>query len=69
MPTQHLFCALDDPVDEVPRSVSLLRSTYPRAIVHTFSAGGHFSAKELGSDRFPVLLEIITEGRATTPQG
>lgn len=57
----HLLYALDDPVDEVRQSVSLLRATYPKAVVHTFSSGGHFSAKELGSDHFPALLEIVTK--------
>ena len=57
----HFVYALDDPVDEVRQSVSLLRATYPKAVVHTFSSGGHFSAKELGSDRFPALLEVVTK--------
>ena len=56
----HVLYALDDRKQEVEDAAFLLKETYPGLHLHVFDSGGHFSARELGGNEFPQLLEIAT---------
>lgn len=55
----HVFYSLDEPVDGVRETVDLVRQTYPHTHYHEFKNYGHFCLDDMGSEKFPELLEVV----------
>jgi predicted alpha/beta hydrolase family esterase len=54
-----LFYSTDEPVSGVKRSVDAIMNTYSNIHYHEFENHGHFCSKEMGTDSFPELLDVI----------
>lgn len=49
----------DDDDNDIHQSVEKIMSAWPSAQLHQFSGKGHFTYGQMGSEKFPELLEII----------
>ena len=58
----HLLYSRDDKVEGVKESVAQLSSVFPNAKTHCFTDRGHFGIEDLGTERFPELLNLIVGG-------
>lgn len=56
----HILISDDDDKD-IHQSVEKIMSVWPSAQLHQFYGKGHFTYGQMGSEKFPELLEIITK--------
>lgn len=54
----HIFVSSDDEKD-ILASVEAIKKVFPQALLHEFSNKGHFTLEDMGSDKFPELLDIV----------
>lgn len=54
----HLFISKDDDED-ILKSVDIIKSKIPEITKHVFTDKGHFCFSDMGTDKFPELLESI----------
>nr|ALS92382.1 alpha/beta hydrolase family [uncultured bacterium] len=57
----HIFASADDPVEGVRESVEKIMETLPKAKIHTLWRMRHFTFEEMGTSRFPSLLETMVK--------
>ena len=55
----HVFYSADEPVEGVRETVDRILETYPAANLHEFNDKGHFCLKEMHTEEFPELLEVV----------
>jgi hypothetical protein len=55
----HVFYSEDEPVDGVKETVDMVMDTYPSARLHKFTDHGHFCLDDMGTEKFPELLNVI----------
>lgn len=55
----HLLHSQDESVKGVKESVDAISAVFPEAEAHTFEDFGHFTYEDMGTEKFPALLEIV----------
>lgn len=55
----HIFVSANDDTEGVQESVERLIKVFPSATVRHFEKLGHFTYEEMGTEKFPELLEVI----------
>ena len=55
----HILFSVDDNVDGVLQSVEIIKKSLSRVKLHKFQNKSHFTFKDLETEKFPELLEIL----------
>lgn len=53
----------DETVGGVRQSVGMICEALPKAQLHTFSSMGHFTLENMGTEKFPELLQLIRDSK------
>lgn len=65
VPEVHLLVSDDDDSD-IHQSVSTIATSLPSVKVHKFTGMGHFTYGQMKTEKFPELLQLITDRKAST---